>query len=122
MPVGWSRPERQALPSSTQAKNDAKRPSLAQMFPAKAASKSAGGSPLKFKLKKTSEMKEEEEEAASRDCARGSGDTAAGKLEKTASFVSEGDSGFHDPGSPGGAKARGLPPAADKEVSRSLSW
>ena len=36
-------------------------------------------------------MKEEEEEAASRDCARGSGDTAAGKLEKTASFVSEGD-------------------------------
>ena len=105
-----------AEPAAARA-SDAKRPSLAQIMTGK--SKSAGSSPasVKFTLKKASELMggEEDEETVTRGHEHG--DTASGKLEKTASFVSEGDSGYHE--SPGSARGKAAPPRhADVKHSR----
>jgi hypothetical protein len=132
--VDFGRPE-------PQARSDAKRPSLAQMVTAKSKSVGSSPAPVKFKLKKTSEIAEEEEEEASFDRAEGSAgwgrpgvgskerplavsvdsdqDTASGKLEKTASFVSDGDSGHESPGARPSRHQRKHSPSED--VKRSLS-
>ena len=123
-----------------QVRSDAKRPSLAQMVTAKSKSVGSSPAPVKFKLKKTSEIGEEEEEASCERAEGGAGwgrpgegskerplavsvdadqDTASGKLEKTASFVSDGDSGHESPGARPSRHQRKRSPS--EGVKRSLS-